>query len=135
MRRFILKLANFFRRERADREMTREMAAHLALIEDDLMRRGMSAREARLAAASKAVEAVLPKDAANVGATYYLADGSKAFDAWRTRLHDPLVILMGPSRWCCWWLAPTWRTCSWRAPTSAARNSPSSSPWASAAGG
>jgi predicted permease len=43
-------LGAFLRRGRAEREMAREMAAHLALMEDDFRRRGMSAGEARLAA-------------------------------------------------------------------------------------
>ncbi len=50
MRRFRARLLAFFRRGRAESEMAREMAAHLALMEDDFRRRGMSAEEARLAA-------------------------------------------------------------------------------------
>src|ERR1035437_436159 len=50
MRRFFLRLSNFLRRERADREMAREIASHLALMEDDFIRRGMAPGEARLAA-------------------------------------------------------------------------------------
>jgi hypothetical protein len=34
MRRFFVRLIAFFRRGRAEREMSREMAAHLALMED-----------------------------------------------------------------------------------------------------
>jgi predicted permease len=75
----------------------RELANYVWIRVLARLKPGLSFREAnaRLAAASKAVEAALPKNAANVGATYYLADGSKGFDSWRTRLHDPLVILMG----------------------------------------
>src|ERR1019366_7018970 len=50
MRRFFLRLSNFLRRERADREMAREIASHLALMEDDFIRRGMAPGETRLAA-------------------------------------------------------------------------------------
>jgi predicted permease len=50
MRRFFARLSNFLHRERADREMAREIDSHLALIEDDLIRRGMTPLEARLAA-------------------------------------------------------------------------------------
>ena len=50
MRRFLFRLANVFRRDRADEEVTREIKAHLALLEDDYRRRGMTADEARLAA-------------------------------------------------------------------------------------
>src|SRR5262245_7600237 len=50
MRRFLIRLIAIFRRGRAEREMSREMAAHLALMEDDFQSRGMSAEEAHLAA-------------------------------------------------------------------------------------
>jgi predicted permease len=50
MRRFFSKLSASLHRRRAEEEMSREIAAHLALIEDDLRRTGMSASEARLAA-------------------------------------------------------------------------------------
>jgi predicted permease len=50
IRRLLLRVFNLLRPERADAELTREIAAHLALIEDDLQRRGMSAEDARLAA-------------------------------------------------------------------------------------
>jgi len=47
---FFLKLRNFFRRDRAEREMTREMESHLELIADDFRRRGMTPEEAQAAA-------------------------------------------------------------------------------------
>ena len=50
MRRFLLKIGNILRRSRAEAELTREIAAHLALIEDDFRRRGLGADESRLAA-------------------------------------------------------------------------------------
>jgi len=50
MRRFFHRLLNAFRDERSDAEAAREIAAHLALLEDDYRRRGMSPDEARLAA-------------------------------------------------------------------------------------
>jgi putative ABC transport system permease protein len=50
MRRFLLRLANVFRRETAETNLAREIAAHLTLIEDDFRRRGMTAGEARFAA-------------------------------------------------------------------------------------
>jgi putative ABC transport system permease protein len=40
----------FFRRGRAEQELNREVASHLALIEDDMRRRGMTPEEARFAA-------------------------------------------------------------------------------------
>jgi len=50
MRRFFHRLVSLFRGDRADAEVVREIAAHLALLEDDYRRRGMSAGDARLAA-------------------------------------------------------------------------------------
>jgi predicted permease len=50
MRRFILRLVNVFRSERAEDELARETAAHLALVEEDLRRRGIALDEARVAA-------------------------------------------------------------------------------------
>jgi predicted permease len=50
MRRFITRLINVFRPGRAEDELARETAAHLALIEDEYRRRGMTPDEARLEA-------------------------------------------------------------------------------------
>jgi predicted permease len=50
MRRFLLRLLNAFRRDRAEDEVTREINVHLALLEDEYVRRGMTADQARLAA-------------------------------------------------------------------------------------
>jgi putative ABC transport system permease protein len=50
VRRFFLRLANLFRGRRADGEMTREIDAHLALLQDEFERQGMPAGEARRAA-------------------------------------------------------------------------------------
>ncbi|HLY18051.1 MAG TPA: permease prefix domain 1-containing protein [Bryobacteraceae bacterium] len=43
------KLYSLFHHESAEQEFAREVAAHLALIEEDLERRGMPPEEARLA--------------------------------------------------------------------------------------
>jgi predicted permease len=61
------------------------------------LRPGISFREARdrLAAASPSIENALPKERANAGAVYRIHDASHGFDAWRTELRDPLLILMG----------------------------------------
>src|SRR6266536_4310615 len=48
--RIFARLASFAGRGRAEREMEREIAAHLALLQDDFERRGMPAADARLAA-------------------------------------------------------------------------------------
>src|SRR4030095_8686495 len=50
IRRFLAKLRNFVFRGRAEREMAREIDAHLVLLQDDFERRGLKPDEARLAA-------------------------------------------------------------------------------------
>ena len=62
MRRFFQRLSSAFRDERADAEARREIAAHLALLEDEYRRRGMSDDEARLAARRALGSAALAKD-------------------------------------------------------------------------
>ncbi|HWC98156.1 MAG TPA: ABC transporter permease [Candidatus Sulfopaludibacter sp.] len=50
MRRFLARCTALLWRGHAERELEREVAAHLALMEEDFARRGMTAPEARLAA-------------------------------------------------------------------------------------
>jgi predicted permease len=50
LRRILFRLSNAFRSGRAERELTREIAAHLTLLQDEFQRRGMSAEAARVAA-------------------------------------------------------------------------------------
>ncbi len=50
LRRFLARLLSFLRPGRGEPELTREVAAHLALLEDEYVRRGLLAEEARLAA-------------------------------------------------------------------------------------
>ncbi len=50
MRRLLHRLLNAVRPHRAEPSLTREVAAHLTLLEDDFRTRGFSAEEARLAA-------------------------------------------------------------------------------------
>ncbi len=50
LRRWFAKLKNLFRRGPADRELDREVSAHLALLEDEFQRRGMSIEDARFEA-------------------------------------------------------------------------------------
>ena len=50
MRQFILRLINTFRPKTADDDLAREVAAHLALLEDEYRRRNLTPNEARLAA-------------------------------------------------------------------------------------
>ena len=49
-RRFLLRLLNFVRPGRTERDLAREVASHLALLEDEYVRRGLSPEEARRAA-------------------------------------------------------------------------------------
>lgn len=49
-RRIIAKLRNLLHNERADAELAREVESHLALLEEEFQRRGMSPEEARQAA-------------------------------------------------------------------------------------
>ena len=50
LRRMLARLGSLFRNNRAEQELAREVASHLALIADDFERQGMSPEEARLAA-------------------------------------------------------------------------------------
>lgn len=50
MRRIVVRFANLFRRQTAEREMSREIASHLALLRENFERQGMPAAEAELAA-------------------------------------------------------------------------------------
>ena len=45
-----MRLLSFLRAGRAERELTREMTAHLRQLEDDFIRKGLPPEEARLAA-------------------------------------------------------------------------------------
>lgn len=50
IRQFMLKIATLLRHAHAEREMTREIASHLQLLEDRYLAQGLSLDEARLAA-------------------------------------------------------------------------------------
>lgn len=50
LRRFFAKLLSRFRNNRVEAELSREIAAHLALVEEDFRRQGMSEAEAHIAA-------------------------------------------------------------------------------------
>ena len=62
MRRFILRLINVLRRERLDDDAARELTSHLALLEDEHVRRGMTRDQARLAARRALGSMALTKD-------------------------------------------------------------------------
>ncbi|MGC2398800.1 MAG: ABC transporter permease [Acidobacteriaceae bacterium] len=50
LRRILARLGNLFRNNRAEQELAREVASHLALMADDFERRGMPREEAQMAA-------------------------------------------------------------------------------------
>ncbi len=50
MRRFFARFLNLFRGRGAERELAREIESHLAILQEDFERRGLSAQEAQLAA-------------------------------------------------------------------------------------
>jgi len=50
LRRFFLRLYNVLRPGRTEPDLARELASHLALLEDEFIRRGLTPEEARLAA-------------------------------------------------------------------------------------
>ena len=50
MRRFLARLVSVFRGGRADHDLAREITSHLALLEDEYRRRGMTREDAALAA-------------------------------------------------------------------------------------
>ena len=62
MRQFLLRLLSFVRRDRAEHELSREVESHLALIEDEFRRRGLTSDEARLAARRALGSVALAKD-------------------------------------------------------------------------
>jgi putative ABC transport system permease protein len=62
MRRFILRLVNVFRRDDAERDLDREVASHLALLEDEHRRRGLTPDEAHRAACRALGSVALVKD-------------------------------------------------------------------------
>jgi putative ABC transport system permease protein len=62
MRRFIRRCLSLFTRNRAEDDLTREMTAHLALLEAEYQRRGMSPDAARLTARRAMGSVALAKD-------------------------------------------------------------------------
>ncbi len=61
------------------------------------LRPGLATPEAhaRLRAASKGINEALPKDRVNADAVFEFIEASKGLDSFRTRLQQPLMILMG----------------------------------------
>jgi predicted permease len=82
MRRFLLRLLNVFRRERSDEEVTREINVHLALLEDEYVRRGLTADQARLAARRALGSAAHAADLHRDARSFAWID-----DMWRDTVH------------------------------------------------
>lgn len=61
------------------------------------LRPGMTIHQAhtRLSAVSKGINDILPKDRANADAVFDCIEASKGYDTFRTRLRQPLTIVMG----------------------------------------
>ena len=78
MKRVFHRLFNLFRGERSDEEAAREIAAHLALLEDEYRRRGMTAEEARLAARRAMGSVAFAKDLHRDARSFRVLD-----DLWR----------------------------------------------------
>jgi predicted permease len=74
MRRFILRLRNVLRPTAADDDLAREIDAHLALLEEEHRRRGLSPDEARLAARRAIGSVALAHDAARDAGSFRWAD-------------------------------------------------------------
>ena len=90
-RRLVLRFCNALRPWRAESDLAREISAHLALLEDDFQRRGLSAAEARLAArralGSTAHAAELHRDARSF---VWIDDARRDLQyAWRTLRREP----------------------------------------------
>src|SRR5262245_13233390 len=62
MKRFMHRLLNVLRPRRSDEELARELQSHLALLEDEHVRRGMTRDQARLAARRALGSMALTKD-------------------------------------------------------------------------
>ena len=71
MRRLLLRILNVFRRDSTERELAREVASHLELLEEEHRRRGLTPDDARLAArramGSVALTSDLHRDARSLG--------------------------------------------------------------------
>src|SRR5579864_7405331 len=62
MRRLFARFANLFRGRRSERELAREIESHLALLQEDFERQGLSPQDAALAARRMYGSVELTKD-------------------------------------------------------------------------
>jgi predicted permease len=87
MRRLLSRLFNLFRDGRSAEEAAREIAAHLALLEDEYVRRGMSTDDARLAARRALGSTAHAHDLHRDARTFVWLD-----DAWRDLAHGARML-------------------------------------------
>src|ERR1700731_1184490 len=90
-RRFVLRLRNALRPASAEADLAREVASHLALVEDELVRRGMTAEEARFAARRAFGGVALAKDLHRDARSLVWLD-----DARREVRHSALLLRRDP---------------------------------------
>jgi putative ABC transport system permease protein len=95
LRRFLLRLRNALLPGRAERELTREVAAHLAILEDDYRRRGLSDADAR-AAARRALGAHASQDRQRDARSFMWLDDLRrdTIYALRAAGHSPMFTLV-----------------------------------------
>jgi hypothetical protein len=95
LRRFLLRLSNVFRPDRAESELARELASHLTLLEEDFQRRGMTPDEARLAARRAFGGVEQTKDLQRDARSFLWLDDARRDLRHAVRLlrRDPLVTL------------------------------------------
>ena len=87
MRRLLRRLLNVFREDRSDSDLTRELNAHLALLEDEYVRHGMTADEARLAARRRLGGVAHAKDLHRDARMFVWLD-----DLWRDLAHGARML-------------------------------------------
>src|SRR5882724_4897823 len=89
--RFILRLINVIRPHRAEADLTRELDAHLALLEDEHRRRGLTPDDARLAARRAFNGVELAKDRHRDARSFVWLDDARRdlLYALRTLRRDP----------------------------------------------
>ena len=95
LRRFLLRLSNVFRPDRAESELARELASHLMLLEEDFQRRGMTPDEARVAARRAFAGVEQTKDLQRDARSFLWLDDARRDlrHALRLLRRDPLFTL------------------------------------------
>jgi predicted permease len=91
----VLRLRNALRPASAEADLAREVASHLALVEDELVRRGMTAEEARFAARRAFGGVALAKDLHRDARSFVWLDDARRDVRHSARLlrRDPLFAL------------------------------------------